>query len=209
MDGRILSLDEPGAFADGLESVGVGAKRLYQRVDEDAVGGDAELLRALHDVVENPHAAIDVGRNARVIGEQREDAPLGVGDCGEDDVDLIALARNGIDETYAIAAERHGVDEHLGIRRVQGDGEIGLLHDQVDHPLHRLELVLVDRCAAVDVRCAVVVLDTSHLANVLLIPCRNGSAAFGDGAVDLFADDNHVVPPWSFGRQCRLQRASF
>ena len=88
----------------GLNAVFGGAEHLHQGIDVDPVGSNAVLLGLCHDLVKDTQTVRGVLGDAGVVGQQGDDLPaLVFRQDGEDLVDLVTFAGDGVDEAGALA----------------------------------------------------------------------------------------------------------
>ena len=194
MDAGILGADSGDNLHVGLNAVLGGAEHFHQRIDVDPVGSDAVLLGLGHDLVKDPQTVGGVLGNAGVVGQQGNDLPaLVLGQNGEDLIDLVALAGNGVDQT-GLVAELVSLGQHIGAGAVHGDGQVGDGLDAVDHPVQGLDLLsLRHGSAAVDKSRAGIGLGNGTGLDKLRVPLGNGLCHNRNGAVDFFTNNNHCT----------------
>ena len=209
VDVGIAALDLLAALGEQREGLLIGGRSLYQRINVQAAGGNAVLLRLGHDLVKDLHPVLHALGNA-ALAQKRDAAPVGVGNGGEYDVRLhhavgVLLHGHGVDDA-GTAAELEGLGADGGAGAVHRDGHMlqllgdGSLH-LLDHPLQGLHLHSgIGGRTHVDVQgnrlLKIILILGGHglgagtLADELRVTLRNCLCHRGDGAIEFLTDDD-------------------
>ncbi|VTR66318.1 hypothetical protein DESC_480028 [Desulfosarcina cetonica] len=191
VDLRILRLDLADDVENDVDAVLGGAEHFHQGVDVQARGIDLVSLGFFHDRGKYRQALLAAFGNARVVTEQRHAAPRGVGNFGEDHVDLVSLHGNRVDQP-GFVAQLHGLGTDVGAGAVHRDGRVrGVLH-LIDEPSHGFQFDgHIHRGTHIDVACAGLGLGAGQVFDEIRILFLDRLGYGRNGAVDFFTDDNH------------------
>ena len=95
-----------------------GADRHDEGVDDDVVGGDAEVGGAVDDLPGHLEADVGVLGDAGVVVGDGDDGDVVLLDEGEDELEALLLAGDGVDERAAVGGLEAGL-ERAGDARVR------------------------------------------------------------------------------------------
>ena len=158
----------------------------------DTGGRNAVFLSLGHDLGEDSQAVGSILGDAGVVGQQSDNFPAGVvPDDGEQLVHLVTFTGNGVDDA-GLVAELPGLSQNVSAGGVHSDGQVGNFLDAVDHPLQGLDFFAFGNGgAAVDVGGTGICLSHGTGLDKISIALCDCFRYGGNGAVDLFANNNH------------------
>ena len=109
VDAQLLA--QPPDQGEDLQAGGRhGADRHHQRIDDDVVGGDAEVGGALDDLLRHREADVGILGDAGVVVGDRDDGDVVLLDQRQDEFEPFLLAGDRVDQRPAVGGLEAGLE---------------------------------------------------------------------------------------------------